>query len=141
MAGRPCSARCTTLCSVGSTTRSGRSRAAWEPAEAASGEAPANLLGGCRSWLRELAIAGWRGVDHDLVSAADQTLDALLHGATLRGLAVLLDGLAAELRASSPVATMERLPVRRWADLWTRGVLLSQSGAGTAAPRRCRGGC
>ncbi|WP_248963299.1 hypothetical protein [Sphaerisporangium perillae] len=106
----------------------GRSRAAWKPS-AATAEVAGNLLGGCRVWLRELAIAGWRGVDHDLVSASDQTLDALLAVPELRGAAVLLDGLAAELRASCPVATMERLPVRRWADLWTRGLLLSQAGA------------
>jgi hypothetical protein len=105
----------------------GRTRAAWEPAEGKP-EAPGNLLAGCRVWLRELAIVGWRGVDHDLVSAADQTIEALLAVPELRGLAVLLDGLATELRASSPVATMDRLPARRWADLWTRAMLLSQHG-------------
>ncbi|MGW0807333.1 hypothetical protein [Nonomuraea sp. NPDC002799] len=91
-------------------------------------EGAGNLLAGCRIWLRELAITGWRGVDHDLVSAADQTIEALLAVPALRGLAVLLDGLAAELRASSPVGTMDRLPARRWADLWTRALLLAQQG-------------
>ncbi|MFC4590814.1 hypothetical protein [Sphaerisporangium corydalis] len=110
-------------------TALGRSRPAWRPPAAEDGEVPGNLLGGCRVWLRELAITGWRGVDHDLVTASDQTLEALLSAPRLRGLAVLLDGLAAELRASCPVGTMERLPVRRWADLWTRGLLLSQAGA------------
>ncbi|MFD0478877.1 hypothetical protein ACFQ0B_69865 [Nonomuraea thailandensis] len=105
----------------------GRTRAVWEPAEGKA-EVAGNLLAGCRVWLRELAIVGWRGVDHDLVSAADQTIEALLAVPELRGLAVLLDGLATELRASSPVATMDRLPARRWADLWTRAMLLSQHG-------------
>ncbi|UBU15961.1 hypothetical protein [Nonomuraea gerenzanensis] len=105
----------------------GRTRAAWQPAESEP-EVAENLLAGCRVWLRELAIVGWRGVDHDLVSSADQTIEALLAVPELRGLAVLLDGLAAELRASSPVATMERLPARRWADLWTRAMLLAQHG-------------
>lgn len=108
-------------------TALGRTRAAWEPV-AGESEAPANLLAGCRIWLRELAIVGWRGVDHDLVASADQTIEALLAVPGLRGLAVLLDGLATELRASSPIATMERLPARRWADLWTRAMLLSQQG-------------
>ncbi|MEV4470677.1 hypothetical protein [Nonomuraea sp. NPDC049504] len=94
----------------------------------AHAEVADNLLAGCRGWLRELAIAGWRGVDHGLVSSADQTIEALLAEPALRGLAVLLDGLATELRASSPVATMERLPARRWADLWTRATLLAQRG-------------
>jgi hypothetical protein len=112
-------------------TALGRTRDTWREAPpTADGEAEgaANLLAGCRSWLHEVAITGWRGVDHDLVSAADQTLEALLTEPALRRLAVLLDGLLAELRASCPVATMERLPVRRWADLWTRAMLLSQPG-------------
>jgi hypothetical protein len=111
----------------------GRKRAPWEEGPAATTPAADNLLSGCRSWLRELAITGWRGVSHDLVSASDQTIAALLAEPTLRRLAVLLDGLAAELRASCPVATMERLPVRRWADLWARALLLSQPGGLAAA--------
>ncbi|WP_030171433.1 hypothetical protein [Spirillospora albida] len=110
----------------------GRERIAWEDGPAGE-PAAANLLSGCRSWLGELAIAGWRGVDHDLVSASDPVVEALLAEPRLRRLAVLLDGFAAELRASSPVATMERLPVRRWADLWARALLLAR-GAGSTVP-------
>ncbi|MFB4277586.1 hypothetical protein ACBJ59_20010 [Nonomuraea sp. MTCD27] len=120
----------------------GRTRAAWEPAGDPDGdtaEVADNLLAGCRVWLRELAIVGWRGVDHDLVSSADQTIEALLAVPELRGLAVLLDGLATELRASCPVATMERVPVRRWADLWTRAMLLSQRGPWSAGGERVSG--
>ncbi|QYC39939.1 hypothetical protein Nocox_11605 [Nonomuraea coxensis DSM 45129] len=118
----------------------GRARTPWEatpatgavppgatPAAGAE-SSPANLLAGCRAWLRELAIAGWRGVDHDVVAPSDQAIEALLAVPALRGLAVLLDGLAAELRASCPVGTMDRLPARRWGDLWTRGLLLARSG-------------
>ncbi|MFF4772115.1 hypothetical protein ACFY05_04590 [Microtetraspora fusca] len=111
----------------------GRARAPWEASPSAASSGADNLLAGCRSWLHELAITGWRGVDHDLVSAADQTIEALLAVPGLRRTAVLLDGLAAELRASSPIATMERLPARRWADLWTRALLLSQPGGPAAA--------
>ncbi|WP_283134693.1 hypothetical protein [Rhizohabitans arisaemae] len=102
----------------------GRTRAEWAGLSAPA-SAPDNLLAGSRSWLRELAITGWRGVDHDLVSASSQTVEALLAEPGLRGLAVLLDGFAAELRASSPIATMDVPPARRWADLWARAVLLS----------------
>ncbi|MGN9783404.1 hypothetical protein ACTMTF_18365 [Nonomuraea sp. ZG12] len=118
----------------------GRTRPPWQPPPAApsapqapsaaqaSGAAPAmgNLLAGCRSWLHELAITGWRGVGHDLAAAADQAVEAVLAEPGARRLAVLIDGLAGELRASSPVAAMEKLPVRRWADLWTRAVLLAE---------------
>lgn len=109
-------------------TALGRTRAGWEAAAPATAALSTmdNLLAGCRSWLNELAITGWRGVDHDIVSASGQTLEAVLAEPGLRRLAVLLDGLAAELRASCPVATMELLPARRWADLWARALLLSQ---------------
>lgn len=117
----------------------GRTRAPWrDPPTPPPPPGPVadNLRRGCRSWLHELAIAGWRGVDDDLVSAADQTLQALLAEPCLRRLAVVLDGLTAELRASCPVGTMERLPVRRWADLWSRALLLAQPGGwpGTTEP-------
>ncbi|MGH3378061.1 MAG: hypothetical protein ACRDP6_25345 [Actinoallomurus sp.] len=110
----------------------GRDRATWTAPASAAAETDGRL-GGCRSWLQELAITGWRGVDHDLVAASDQTVEALLADAELRRLAVLLDGLSAELRASCPVATMERLPARRWTDLWARALLLSPD-AGAAVP-------
>ncbi|MBE3008530.1 hypothetical protein IL992_04920 [Microbispora sp. NEAU-D428] len=127
-------------------TALGRERAEWSPAPDGPGTAgdaggrpaaqPAgNVLGGVRSWLRELAITGWRGVDHDLVTAADQVVEALLGAPDLRRLAVLLDGFAAELRASCPIGSAEHLPVRRWADLWTRALLLSQDGVLTGEPR------
>ncbi|MEU5860332.1 hypothetical protein ABZ815_04130 [Nonomuraea sp. NPDC047529] len=106
---------------------------------ASGGGVPENVLAGCRVWLRELAITGWRGVDDDLVSGGDQVIEALLAVPGSRGLAVLLDGLAAELRASSPVATMDRVPVRRWADLWTRGLLLAQSGPWHGVPEPVSG--
>ncbi|GAA5196545.1 hypothetical protein GCM10023322_65750 [Rugosimonospora acidiphila] len=106
-------------------------------APAAPGGVAENLLGGCRSWLHELATAGWRGVDQDLVSASGQLIESALAEPGLRRLAVLLDGLAAELRALCPVAAADRLPVRRWADLWARALLLSQPpprSAGGAQP-------
>jgi hypothetical protein len=106
----------------------GRERASWEePPASPPVDGP---LGGGRSWLQELAITGWRGVDHDLVSSADQAVSAMLAEPGLRGPAVLLDGLAAELRASCPVATMDRVPARRWADLWARALLLCRPGSG-----------
>ncbi|WP_433499170.1 hypothetical protein ACQP1K_02085 [Sphaerimonospora sp. CA-214678] len=106
----------------------GRERGPWSPGPESEPYGTANVLGGVRSWLRELAITGWRGVDHDLVSAVDQIIEALMAVPGQRRLAVLLDGFAAELRASCPIAAMEHLPVRRWADLWTRAVLLAQDG-------------
>ncbi|MFC5813856.1 hypothetical protein [Nonomuraea harbinensis] len=106
----------------------GRTRSPSGPPATGDSSVPGNLLVGCRSWLYELAITGWRGVGHDLAAAGDQAIEAVLAEPGARRLAVLLDGLAAELRDSSPVSTMERLPLRRWADLWTRATLLAEPG-------------
>ncbi len=93
-----------------------------------------NLLAASRSWLTDLAIAGWRGIDRDLVTGVDQTLAALLGQPSLRRLATLLDGFTAELAASCPGASLATVPARRWADLWSRGVLLSQPGGDPGLP-------
>ena len=87
-----------------------------------------HLLAGGRSWLRELAIAGWRGVDHDVAGGAGSAVAALTADPSTRRLAVLLDGFAAELRATAPVSSLDRVPARRWADLWSRALLLARPG-------------
>ncbi|MCW3816691.1 hypothetical protein ONA91_19790 [Micromonospora sp. DR5-3] len=108
----------------------GRGRVPWSPAPPA---APSPVLAGARAWLHEVAVTGWRGVDHELVAAAGTPVEAALAAPESRRLAVLLDGLAAELRACVPVAAMPQVPARRWADLWARGVLLAQD-AGAVDP-------
>lgn len=104
---------------------------AWgtEPGPAAGEPHGANLLAAARSWLADLARAGWRGMDHDVVSGAAQVVSAMLPDPALRRVATLLDGFAAELAASCPGAALERVPERRWADLWSRAMLLTVPGA------------
>ncbi|MFJ8911228.1 hypothetical protein [Amycolatopsis sp. NPDC102389] len=92
--------------------------------QAAETESP-NLLAAARSWLSDLARAGWQGIDHDLISGSAQVISALLAEPSLRRLAVLLDGFAAELAASCPGAALDRVPVRRWGDLWSRAMVLT----------------
>ncbi|MFJ8744232.1 hypothetical protein ACIRL2_33265 [Embleya sp. NPDC127516] len=94
--------------------------------------AAVNLLAAARSWLADLARAGWQGIDHDLVSGSAQVVFAMLPDPSLRRLATLLDGFAAELAASCPGAALDRFPVRRWADLWARAMLLTVPGAAAA---------
>ncbi|MGB2571217.1 hypothetical protein ACPFP2_22620 [Micromonospora citrea] len=106
----------------------GRERRAWTPAPAAGPTEVTPDPAGARAWLHELAVTGWRGVDHELLAAADAPIESALATPGTRRLAVLLDGLAAELRACVPVATMPQAPSRRWADLWSRGMLLAQAG-------------
>ncbi|GID13049.1 hypothetical protein [Actinocatenispora rupis] len=115
-------------------TGTGRSRAEWD---ATGGDSPGVPLAAARSWLTELAVTGWRGVGEDLVAASAPVVATLLAEPRTRRLAVLLDGFAAELRACTPIATMEHLPYRRWGDLWSRAVLLAQDtwpGPPAAAP-------
>ncbi|WP_042388044.1 hypothetical protein [Streptacidiphilus melanogenes] len=110
----------------------GRPREATPPFEPGA-PLPANLLASARAWLCDVARAGWRGLDHELAAGAAQVVSALLPAPELRRLAVLLDGFAAELAASCPGRTLGRIPLRRWADLWARGMLLTQPGAVTGA--------
>ncbi|MFE2503674.1 hypothetical protein [Streptomyces rubiginosohelvolus] len=110
-----------------------------EPSPAVAGETSspalagpehgANLLAAARSWLCDLARSGWRGIDHELVAGAAPVVSAMLPDPELRRRATLLDGFAAELAASCPGVTLERVPVRRWADLWSRALLLTVPGS------------
>src|SRR5580692_1778081 len=111
----------------------GRSASAVEGAQATGGEAAQNLLTAARSWLSDLARTGWQGLDSDVVAGSAPVLAAMLPNPTLRRLAVLLDGFAAELAASCPGATIERFPARRWADLWSRALMLTLPGGLAAA--------
>ncbi|MFC5031216.1 MULTISPECIES: hypothetical protein [Streptomyces] len=110
---------------------SGRPRGA-ETAPAPGGRQGANLLAAARSWLSDLARAGWQGIDHDTVSGAAHVVSAMLPDPALRRLATLLDGLAAELAASCPGSALERIPARRWGDLWSRAMLLTLPGVADA---------
>ncbi|MFF3859725.1 hypothetical protein [Streptomyces sp. NPDC002209] len=100
-----------------------------ETAPAPGGRLAPNLLAAARAWLCDLARAGWQGIDHDLVSASAPVVSAMLPDPELRRLATLLDGFAAELAASCPGVSLDRIPARRWADLWSRALLLTLPGA------------
>jgi len=89
----------------------------------------ANLRAAARTWLTDLARAGWQGIDHELIAGAASVVSALLAEPSARRPAALLDGFAAELAASCPGAALERIPARRWGDLWARGMLLAVPGA------------
>lgn len=118
----------------------GRPRAERNTPGAAADEPGANVLAAARAWLCDLARAGWRGIDHELVAGAAPVVSAMLPELRLRRQATLLDGFAAELAASCPGATLDRVPVRRWADLWTRALLLTLPGATrTPAPSTATG--
>ncbi|MFJ5262344.1 hypothetical protein ACIQAC_17945 [Streptomyces sp. NPDC088387] len=108
---------------------SGRPTATTDPAPDPTEATGANVLAAARSWLGDLARAGWQGIDHEMISGSAQVVSAMLPDPALRRLATLLDGFAAELAASCPGATLDRIPARRWADLWSRAMLLTVPGA------------
>jgi hypothetical protein len=108
------------------TGRPGRAETG-APAGAGSAQA-VHVLAAARSWLGDLARAGWQGLESDVVSGAAPVVSALLPDPALRRLATLLDGFAAELAASCPGSALERFPARRWADLWSRALLLTLPG-------------
>nr|WP_236655233.1 hypothetical protein [Streptacidiphilus carbonis] len=111
----------------------GRSSSGVDAPPTAPAAAP-NRLAGARAWLCDLARAGWQGLDRELVAGAEPVVAGMLADPALRRLASLLDGFAAELDAFCPGAGQDRFPVRRWADLWTRGMLLSDPGYPAAPP-------
>lgn len=104
-----------------------------ETVPAPVGQPAGNLLTAARSWLSDLARCGWQGIDHDVVAGAAPVVSAMLPDPALRRLATLLDGFAAELAASCPGSALENVPVRRWADLWARAMVLTVPGAGDVA--------
>ncbi|MFJ4685508.1 hypothetical protein [Streptomyces sp. NPDC088789] len=111
----------------------GRSRTDADTTAEATGAAAVPVLAAARSWLGDLMRAGWQGIDHEMISGAAQVVSAMLPNPELRRLATLLDGFAAELAASCPGATLERVPARRWGDLWSRAMLLTVPGAAEPA--------
>ncbi len=111
----------------------GRTRCADTPAHPGPSQ-PVNVLAAARTWLCDLARSGWRGIDHDLVAGAAPIVSAMLPDPALRRPAALLDGFAAELAASCPGSGLDRIPVRRWGDLWARALLLTLPGAAEPAP-------
>lgn len=105
-----------------------------EPAPAPEEQQATNLLAAARSWLSDLARCGWRGIGHEVVSGSAQAVATMLPDPALRRLATLLDGFAGELAASCPGSSLERVPARRWADMWSRALLLTVPGAAAAPP-------
>ncbi|MFD8349033.1 hypothetical protein ACFV1X_08815 [Streptomyces coelicoflavus] len=112
----------------------------WAAAPDSGEERAGNLLVAARGWLCDLARTGWQGIDHELVGGAAPVVSAMLPDPALRRLATLLDGFAAELAACCPGASLDRVPVRRWADLWARALLLTLPGAASGPAVREVGG-
>lgn len=117
----------------------GRPRAALEAIEPGPSQAPppkvAVLLESVRHWLMELAIAGFSNLEVGILLPFQATLDAIMAEPVLVRHAALLSGLLGELLSVFPAQGRPEIPTLRWADLWSRAMVLALAPP-AAAPAR-----
>jgi hypothetical protein len=78
-------------------------------------------LASSQQWLMELALAGFAKLEPDSITPFTATLEQMQAEPKLVRPAALLTGFFIELLQRN-----NGVPVMRWADLWTRGMLLAQ---------------
>lgn len=98
-----------------------------------------NLLEAVRHWLMEVALAGFRNIEHATLAPFFNTLEQLQGEPPLTRIAALLTGFLRELGAALPIHAPEAVPIYRWADLWTRGMVGSLRVAAVSAGSKTTG--
>jgi hypothetical protein len=83
----------------------------------------ANWQESTRNWLMELALAGFGQLEYQTLAPFTATLEHLQGEPRTARLAALLTGFLNELLGSLPIAALPKLPLYRWADLWTRSMI------------------
>lgn len=78
-----------------------------------------------RQWLMELALAGFANLDVAVILPFQATLDAIEGEPALARHAALLAGLMGELLEVFPTRGTPEVPRLRWADLWSRAMVLA----------------
>lgn len=81
-------------------------------------------LESARQWLVELALAGFARLGPEALLPFAATLEKLQGEPRLVRQSSLLTGLYQELVSSLPIDGMGALPLYRWADLWSRAMLV-----------------
>jgi hypothetical protein len=76
-----------------------------------------------RHWLTELALAGFKQLEAAAVLPFAATLENLEGEPRAVRQAAVLGGFQHELLNSVPAAALPEVPLHRWADLWTRGMV------------------
>lgn len=97
------------------------------------------LLESTRQWLMELAIAGFANLEVGSLLPFQATLDAILAEPSLVRIAALLTGLLDELLSTFPAHGTPEIPQQRWADLWSRAMVLALTPAPAPATRPASG--
>jgi hypothetical protein len=110
------------------------------PAAAAPEEGPiAVRQESARHWLMELALAGFQQLEAQTLFPFLTTLEQIQSEARTIRLGALLTGFLQELLNSLPISTLPSVPISRWADLWTRGMLAATAPPATPAGRKVNG--
>ncbi len=107
----------------------GRPAPALEEIQAGAGQAPPPQHGvwleSARHWLMELGLAGFSNLGTDAILPFQATLDQIESDGRLPRHAALLGGFVDELLSVFPAQGTPAIPLFRWADLWSRAMVLS----------------
>lgn len=96
-------------------------------------------LESARHWLMELALAGFGNLGTDTLLPFQATLDPIESDGRLPRHATLLGGFLDELLSVFPAQGTPAIPLFRWADLWSRAMVLSAAAPPPAATRPATG--
>lgn len=117
----------------------GRPAPACEEQPLQSPGSTATALASVQQWLTELAIAGLKHLEESSVAPFAATLENLQAEPDLTGLAALLTGFCNELLRFMPAARQPALPVFRWGDLWSAGMVRTHGLPGSPTFREVKG--
>jgi hypothetical protein len=121
----------------------GRPRPKLDAVPAAAAQAPppsfAVWMESVRHFLMEIALAGFANLGLDALLPFHSTLDAIQGEPRLARHGALLGGFLAELLSVFPAKGTPAVPLRRWADLWTRAMVLAAGPPAALATRPATG--
>jgi len=121
----------------------GRPAARPEALPAGKGQAPPPQidvwLESARHWLMELALAGFSNLEVATLVPFQATLDQIEGEPRLGRHAALLGGFLEELLTVFPARGTPQIPLFRWADLWSRAMVLSARAPSPVAARSVTG--
>jgi hypothetical protein len=84
-------------------------------------------------WLLEVALCGFMQLERATIAPFLAVLEGLQEHPDHRRLSALLTGFVSELLDHAPTASLDHVPARRWTDLWTRALLLTERAPQSAA--------
>lgn len=96
-------------------------------------------LESARHWLMEIGLAGFSNLGTDTLLPFQATLDPIESDGRLPRQAALLGGFLDEMLAVFPAKGTPSIPLFRWADLWSRAMVLCAAAPPTLATRPATG--